>query len=208
MKRIFLVGICCLISFASWAQEKPDFTRPDVIFQRDRYTVGYFGNMFVNPGIQVGYETVFKEREKTKEKRKRSKHKYKQYLWSHEAGFYSHPQSYDLGFYQLSIKNTRILNRNWLRSYQFGFGLSRSFVGETYQVVNDQVKRIPLAGTFYFYPQVKYEVGKRILKREAMINEVRLGLSSMLLLDYNNFGLPLINFECMIPLNTIGGKHE
>ncbi len=199
------------IPFVNYAQSSKSASYEDIsadsvpVTGDADYTLGisYFGNTMFRPGVRADLEKSWKIFQKTKPKNSRRKgdyllYKSRELLPVAGAGFFVHPRQYTAVFADAGIKfrKTRSKSfRNRIRRWgaSTGFGVFRSFLPETYEVNDDEVKKVFLAGRTYVYPYLALHTEKSWRKNPN--HAYFATFSSMFLMPYNTTVVPLLHLQ-------------
>jgi len=184
----------CLISLQNYAQSNnlkdQKLKKPDFLTKTD-YAIGYYGNMIWNPGLSFSVEYVFKELNKTKEKKRGTKSITNQFLLNGNIGFYWDPKSHSglLNNYGISWK--RINHRGKQISIDINpIGFSRTFLPETYTLINDKIEKVFLPGRFYNAPSFSIGLGK--IRQGKKLSARYFKINYTLLTQYNMHPMPML----------------
>ncbi len=170
------------------------------IWNTASFTVSYFGNNLIKPGIKFKMDLLLKERTIIKSRTKRSgktvdKSKTKQLLAGANIGFYWHPKSHigAFNFYELTYRAIKLKNNSYSK-IGIGPGIYRSFYPQTYEV-NDKgdVNKIYFGGRMYFAPVLIFGTGKFF--KNSIIKSRTFTTNLMFLFNYNGGVVPLLNLE-------------
>ncbi len=193
MKKEILIICIMFFSFGTTYSQKTDTTS---ILDTRTYTISYFGNNLLKPGIKLETNVILTEKIVIKKKGVRTK----QFLLGGNLGFYWHHRSHIGGFnyYQVIYKNTKTTKLKHTK-IGIGPGIYRSFYPQTYSVSNGNVNKASLAGRTYFAPVLSFGTGRIIPDRFFQSRTFSTNL--MFLFDYNSGIVPLLNFEVGLCFN-------
>ncbi|MCI5056617.1 MAG: hypothetical protein MRY83_10945 [Flavobacteriales bacterium] len=160
-----------------------------------QFTVGYFGSMLTSPGIAGGYERVLKSKIKSRNSFFNSEKKVQiEKLLGLEAnvGFYWVPTVHVGSFLSSGIayEKRKTKKKSKFQRVSLQAGLFRSFLPKTFNVEDDEIKRVFLPGRFHFFPAIRYTRG-------TLVGDIPIywGANLMILSNYNTAINPLLNLE-------------
>jgi len=160
--------------------------------------VGYYSNMFRNPGLSIGTEYVLTEKGAKSSTNTISKGivnlKKKSWLINTQLGAYTHVYSHSVLFLNSDVRYCKTTPKGRKYFVGLGFSLERSFLPETYEVnANGNIEKIVLPGHFYAGTLLAFgtHFKHRFFKSK---NELFAEFQIPLLIGYNNTLLPKINF--------------
>ncbi len=164
------------------------------------YSLSYYGNNLVNPGIKAGISYVLKEKTKIKSRTKKNgkkvdQSKMKQLLASAGIGFFWQPESHigAFNYYEITLRTIR-LKYNSYSIIGLGPGIYRSFYPETFKVEdNGNTDRVALGGRTYFAPVISFGTGN--FKKSGILHSLSFITNLMFLFNYNSGIVPLLNLE-------------
>lgn len=171
-----------------------------VFYNSITYSLSYYGNNLVNPGINAGISFVLRERTKIKSSTKKNgkkvdQSKMKQLLASADIGFFWQPESHigAFNYYEITLRTIRLKNNSY-SIIGLGPGIYRSFYPETYEVEdNGNINRVALGGRTYFAPVISFGTGR--FKNHGILHSLSFITNLMFLFDYNSGIVPLLNLE-------------
>jgi len=166
-------------------------------------TISYFGNMTFHPGVRGSLEKKWKVSHKHKLKSKKRKGEFtlsksRELLPTAGIGFYVHPRHYGALFVDGGLKFRKSRSKSYKKSVKrwhigTGMGIYRSFLPETYEVKDDKIKKVFLAGRTYFYPY--FEFGSERSWRKNPNHAYFVAVNTLFLMPYNTTVMPLLNLQ-------------
>ena len=197
MKKVFLIiSIIYLSSGISFAKKVDTLS----IFNNVNYSISYFGNSLIKPGLKMGANIPLFEKKtiRTKTSRKGEtidKSKKRQLFVGGDIGFICFPKSHTgiFNYYEIKYKSIKARNASF-STFALGPGIYRSFYPETYEVDADgNIQELSLAGRTYFAPVLTFGSGKAL--NYYALKSWHFNTNLMFLFNYNTGILPLLNFE-------------
>lgn len=186
------------------------FCKAQLSFKELPIKLGYYSNVFINPGLSVGTEYIFKQKSVPPSKKSLQKKlpdlKKKTWLVSGQFGSYIHLYNHTVVFTNYEVRYRKTTKRGRKFYTGFGLGVERSFLPETYEVKTDgTINKIFLPGHFYFSPVLSFgsQLNNKVLGGQ---NDMFMEIQIPFLVDYNNTLLPKINLAIGVILNK--KKHE
>lgn len=173
------------------------------INQPSRLNISYLGNNLWNPGLNIGLEHNHASTQRVNNK---NKSRQIEKLLVADLGFFHDfskqtPVFLNAGFSKRSCRENRLFTQ-WSIS---PIGLMRSFLPETWSVqAGAKPEQVRFAGRWYYAPMIAWGIGREAAQsKRAWFMEV----SSILLMPYNRFIMPLINIKLgyRLPLNKALG---
>ncbi len=191
MYRLLLLGLALCHWTTLPAQEDSNIPTFTQTHQLD-FSTAYHGEMIWNPGLKFGAEYLLGQKVKAK---RSHKSKTKQWLLGGNLGLNWDPRSHvalwtDYGILYRRTKNPKGRQINFKIN---PLGYYRSFLPQTYEVVDDEVNKVVLAGRNYYAPSIAFGIGRfrENKKRKAWF----LNLNLRVLMPYNSGVLPMIAID-------------
>ena len=196
MKLSILLGII-VFSFNPAYSQKADSTK---IFNSATYSLSYYGNNLIHPGVKAGISFLLAEKTKNKNKTKANgeiinKSTIKQLLANAGIGLFWQAESHigSFNYYQLRYRSIKLKDNSY-SLIGIGPGIYRSFYPETFEVdKNGNVKERAFGGRTYFAPVLTFGTGN--LKQNSFLHSLSFTTNLMFLFDYNSGIVPLLNLE-------------
>jgi hypothetical protein len=157
-----------------------------------KWTVAYTGNNLWNPGLALEYYHLVNAYYKINKKDK------KQLIIKSarfEAGTFVDPDAFTFTYINVGYSSQRIYpNGRWTAIKLSPFGAARTFLPSTFHVNQDgSVSQETFPGRMYFAPALDWQFG--LFKNNGILNRVFIGSNLMVLLPYNTYAMPLLNFR-------------
>lgn len=152
----FLLLLLFTVSQISFAQRHE--------FPKSYLKVGYYGDLFFNPGLTAGYEFTFAEKAKTKTVIKRNlnvvKYKLNRLAIVPTVGFFVDPKTHTAVFANASLVYRRINRKGRTFAVGTGMGIYSSMVRNVYSFSNGTVSESGISVTNYATPTFRFEIGR------------------------------------------------
>ena len=181
--------------FSTVALHAQDMTAP-TLMERIEFKVGYVGNIAWNNGLDIGAEYLWKENVKIKQKKRGQKTIKHHLLLAGNLAFTNNFSSEtDAGAFTtfgLAWRRTNHKGRQF-RIELNPLGYYRSFLPETFEVVDDDVNRIFLPGRNYYAPSLSFGIGRQ--REDKKLSGWYLNLNFMYRMPYNTGLLPALYFQ-------------
>ncbi len=191
MVKIFLLFVSlfitshCLFSQNTF-KEKPDWPKGN-------YRIAYYGNIGVNPGIDLGYEFAFLENVKTKDRTRRNreiiKYKTRRLEIVPEFGMFFDLGSQTSVFEKINLQYKKINNHRFSFTGSVGAGYLQNILRNVYTFDDLGISEQGMQLYNYFAPEIKVGIG-RIHLRNGKMGGTYLNFSSQFLFNYNTSILP------------------
>jgi hypothetical protein len=175
-------------------------SKSSAIFDTRSYTISYFGNNLLKPGLKLESNITLSEKSVIINKSKDNatsidKSHTKQLLLDANIGFYLHPESHMgvFNYYEVIYRKIKPISGKY-SIIGLGPGIYRSFYPETYEVDNSgNVNNVPFGGKTYFAPVLTFGTGTFV--KNKFFQSWTFTTNLMFLFDYNSGIVPLLNFE-------------
>jgi len=193
LPKVYLAVILLLLTVKLTAQDTPEASS---FLERTDFKVGYFGNIFLNQGLNLGAEYFWKENIKVKERRKGQKTISRQLLLNGSLGystnFATETQNGIFAYSGLILRRVSAKSRALFVELN-PLGVYRSVLPTTYEVVGDDVTSVSFSGRSYYAPSVAIGMGRfrKVEKRSGWY----LNLQATVLTNYNAGLLPIFSLH-------------
>lgn len=165
--------------------------------QKLSFTISYYGNMLIKPGIKAGADYVITQKRCSEKERKKAaaNSMIKQLVVSGDVGSFWHPHSH-VAIFNYYTLNYRIVKptQQKFNTIGLGPGIYRSVYPETYEVDDSgEISPVSMAGRFYFAPVLVLGTGKFMAGKT--IQSWHFNTNIMFLCNYNTGVVPLLSFD-------------
>lgn len=161
------------------------------------FSVSYYGNSLVNPGLKLSADFIWIEFSKLKTKKNgKVKNTRKKLSTTPYLSYYKHHQSHQGFQLGTDILWRRINNKGWYREIGFGLGyLQRHNLGDTWEVNNGMSEKLKGAYRGYFTETFSFAKGKLISIEGKGDIIPFLRFNTDFISNYNSFTLPVLSIE-------------
>ena len=168
-----LIVLMLVFNICNAYSQKKEFNRDFSIPEKTPFSLSYFGNIGINPGIKAGFEYSLYLKEKTKEKKRKIKTIRKNLILAPSISFYSHKDSHKGLLINGDLIWRRYTKRLYISDISIGLGYFRKFnSGITYEVTPSGVEEIGSSSRGYFSPSLGYSFGKRFTLKESIPTDI------------------------------------
>ena len=161
------------------------------------FSVSYYGNSLVNPGLKLSADFIWIEFSKLKTKKNgKVKNTSKKLLTTPYLSFYRHHRSHQGFQLGTDVLWRRINNKGWYREIGLGLGyLQRHNLGDTWEVNNGTLENLKGAYRGYFSQTFSLAKGK-LISIEGKGDVIPfLRFNADFISNYNSFSIPVLSIE-------------
>jgi len=156
----FLIVNAC---FLPHSKSQSLFNPKDSVFKSFSLTCSYYGEAIVHPGIRLGLEYQFWQKDKLKTKKNGKLVDVRNsFIWGGNISHYYHKRNHIGLLISADIGYRKVRKSGFKYEIYIGTGYLHTFLpNDTYRVNNSgNVEKIPLAGQSNFCPSISYGIGK------------------------------------------------
>lgn len=180
------------------------------LIKSHRYSLSYYGNNGIRPGLSSRADLTLKSWDKTRVSRrflvgpKINRQHQKQLMYFKNSAMYIHPKTHVSFVRTWGVGYRKTRTKGW--EYQFDIaplGVQFFFMGETYKVSDDgSVKKKNMSISAYYTPGISASFGKKFKNKSGSLEAWHVRTSINSIANYNNTWLPTANIEVGLRFRT------